>query len=57
MPTVHLKTGEVVEVSLEELANYFRENEDKILVCRIKRWGPMRGKIAPAIIPLPNSRF
>jgi hypothetical protein len=57
MPTVHLKTGEVVEVPLEEIANYLRENEDNILVRRVKRRGPVRGKIAPAISTISNSKF
>jgi hypothetical protein len=56
MPTVHLKTGEVVEVSLEELENYLRVNQDKILVRHLKRRGLIRGKNAPVISPLPSSR-
>lgn len=42
MPTVYLKTGEVVEVPIEELADYLHENQDKIQVRTIKRRGPVK---------------
>ncbi len=42
MPTVYLKTGEVVEVPIEELADYLHENRDKIQVRTIKRRGPVK---------------
>lgn len=42
MPTVHLKTGEVVEVRLEDLEDYLYENQDKILVRHVLRRGAMR---------------
>jgi len=44
MPTVHLKTGEIIEVSLEKLEDFLFENQDKILIRNVKRRGPMRGK-------------
>jgi hypothetical protein len=47
MPTVYLKTGEVVEVPVEELADYLYENEDKIQLQKLKsRRGPIRAKVA-----------
>jgi hypothetical protein len=47
MPTVHLKTGEVVEVRLEDLEDYLYENQDKILVRHVLRRGAMRGSLTP----------
>lgn len=44
MPTVYLKTGEVVEVPIEELEDYLYENEDKIQLQKFKRRGPVRRK-------------
>lgn len=46
MPTVYLKTGEVVEVHIEELENYLYENEDKIQLQKFKRRGLVRRKAA-----------
>ncbi|WP_143289201.1 hypothetical protein [Brunnivagina elsteri] len=47
MPTVYLKSGEVVEVPIEELADYLYENEDKIQLQKLKsRRGPIRSKVA-----------
>ena len=42
MPNVHLKNGEVVNVSLEELREYLVKNRDIILVRHVKRRGPYR---------------
>jgi len=48
MPTVHLKTGEIIEVSLEKLEDFLFENQDKILIRNVKRRGPMRVKALPS---------
>ncbi len=55
MPTVHLKTGEVVEVPVEDLADYLEENEDKIQLQKLKsRRDPIARKLQQKTIPLPN---
>ncbi len=47
MPTVYLKTGEKIEVPIEELADYLYENEDKIQLQKLKsRRGQIRVKVA-----------
>jgi len=42
MPCVHLKSGEIVEVPLEELESYLYENADNILIRQVERRGPQR---------------
>jgi hypothetical protein len=50
MPTVYLKTGEVVEVPIEELEDYLYENEDKIQLQKLKsRRGPVRIPVTKTI--------
>ncbi|MDZ7960427.1 MAG: hypothetical protein RMY34_21510 [Aulosira sp. DedQUE10] len=44
MPTILLKTGEIIEVPLEELEDYLSKNQDKIQVRRVQRRGPRRDK-------------
>lgn len=45
MPTVYLKTGEVVEVPIEELGEYLEAYRDNIQVQKLKsRRGPIRVK-------------
>lgn len=44
MPIVHLKTGEIVEVPIEELEDYLYENEDKIQLQKFKRRGEIRDR-------------
>ncbi|MGB3638543.1 MAG: hypothetical protein WBA39_13350 [Rivularia sp. (in: cyanobacteria)] len=48
MPTVYLKEGKTVEVSMEDLENYLYENHDKIETRRkILRRLPLDVAIAP----------
>jgi hypothetical protein len=44
MPTVLLKTGEIIEVPLEELEDYLSKNQDKIQSQRVQRRGISREK-------------
>jgi hypothetical protein len=41
MPAVYLKTGETVEIPVEELADYLSQNRDNIQPQKLKRRGPM----------------
>ncbi len=45
MATVVLKTGETVQVSIEELEDYLRQNADKIQPQKLKRRGSLRRKL------------
>jgi predicted metallo-beta-lactamase superfamily hydrolase len=44
MPTAHLKTGEVVQVSLDNLEQFIEENRENIVVRHVKRRGKLRKK-------------
>jgi len=45
MPTVLLKTGEIIEVPFSELEDYLSKNQDKIQVRRVQRRGTRREKL------------
>jgi hypothetical protein len=47
MPTVHLKTGEVIQVPIEELEDYLLKNQDNIVIRQVLRRGERRSKLAP----------
>lgn len=47
MPSVLLKTGEIIEVPLSELEDYLSKNQDKIQVSRVQRRGALRGNAVP----------
>lgn len=51
MPTVYLKGGETVQVSLEDLENFLYENQDRIETRRKKARRP---PIDTATIPTSN---
>ena len=42
MPTVQLKTGETVQVRLDDLAQYLNDNSENIQVRRVERRGAVR---------------
>ncbi len=54
MPNVYLKGGATVQVPLEELEDYLRENQDKTETRRKKLRRPMIGEFeTPATSKLP----